>query len=325
MRDISLFQADCEHAAANVQLSELFRLDWRSIKSDTDLLSHTEHLQPGARGRDCVMSRAGSAECGRCFRRIDDNLRQLDVAYRAFNRTLHRFDCMLAVDSSSATRPFSPNGSCTDCKLWYRKWLLVQLVDMWKEPPCINWCYYAQLACPHLATSKVVDYAGHPSFQCRDLHIPLSGSPSAERSTSSCHCVHPCDLHPERDAPRSARSSADASQAVDLFDFFAAREHCSTRRLQCESERRRALAAERATFPAPPSNTDEHGDFNELARSTLPPQARNQRLDDNRVYRHRPPRRRPDTVTQQDTVPSSSFFPSLSPLIRLLTFSIGFI
>lgn len=24
----------------------------------------------------------------------------------------------------------------------------------------------AQLACPHLATSRVVDYAGHPSFQC---------------------------------------------------------------------------------------------------------------------------------------------------------------
>ncbi|KAK0407073.1 hypothetical protein QR680_018982 [Steinernema hermaphroditum] len=313
MRDISLFQADCEHAAANVQLSELFRLDWRSIKSDTDLLSHTEHLQPGDRGRDCVMSRAGSQECSRCFHRLSDNLRQLDVAYNAFNRTLHRFDCMLAVDSSSATRPFSPNGSCTDCKLWYRKWLLVQLVDMWKEPPCINWCYYAQLACPHLATSKVVDYAGHPSFQCRDLHIPLSGSPSAERSTSSCHCVHPCDLHPERDPLRSARSSAGGAQAVDLFDFFAAREHCSTRRQQCEKERRRAIATERVTFPvvASASNTDERGDFNEVAaRSTLPPQARNQRVDDNRVYRHRPPRRRPaDTVVRDDdAVPNTSGF-----------------
>ncbi|VDM49877.1 unnamed protein product [Toxocara canis] len=54
-----------------------------------------------------------------------------------------------------------------DDAIWYRKWLLVQLLNVWSELPCINWCYYAQLACPHLATSKVADYAGHPSFQCR--------------------------------------------------------------------------------------------------------------------------------------------------------------
>ncbi|ETN75321.1 hypothetical protein NECAME_12474 [Necator americanus] len=30
--------------------------------------------------------------------------------------TLLRFDCMPAVDTASATRPFSPNGSCTTCR-----------------------------------------------------------------------------------------------------------------------------------------------------------------------------------------------------------------
>ncbi|TKR82100.1 hypothetical protein L596_015873 [Steinernema carpocapsae] len=341
MREISLFQADCDHAAANVQLVELFRINFTEVTSETDLLSGTEHLQLGVRGRDCVMARPGSRECSRCFHRLNDNLLQLDVAYKAFNKTLHRFDCMLAVDSSSATRPFSPNGSCTDCKLWYRKWLLVQLVDMWKEPPCINWCYYAQLACPHLATSKVVDYAGHPSFQCRDLHIPLSGSSSTERSTSSCHCVHPCDLHPERDPlPRSTRASSSSApaaadgSAVDLFDFFAAREHCSTRKAQCDKEDAAAAARNRAAFPsspataAPPASNiaeDENGNFNEVNVALPTPQARSQRFDDNRVYRHRPPRHRNAGIRAELTVSSSTSAAaaSLSLLIRLLTMSLG--
>lgn len=48
---------------------------------------------------------------------IDQGLKGVDKAYENFNLTLHRFDCMLAVDTASATRPFSPNGSCTDCKV----------------------------------------------------------------------------------------------------------------------------------------------------------------------------------------------------------------
>ncbi|KAK5972347.1 hypothetical protein GCK32_000596 [Trichostrongylus colubriformis] len=127
--------------------------------------SWSRRLLSGVRGTDCV--RGTGSLCSACFDRLAGALRQLDDAYRSFDQTLFRFDCMPAVDTASATRPFSPNGSCTTCRSWYKRWLLVQTISIWREPPCVNWCYYAQLACPHLATSKVVDYAGHPSFQCR--------------------------------------------------------------------------------------------------------------------------------------------------------------
>ncbi|VDK46125.1 unnamed protein product, partial [Cylicostephanus goldi] len=132
----------------------------------------SRRLLSGVRGSDCV--RESGERCNACFNRLATALRRLDDAYRSFDQS------------------------------WYKRWLLVQTVSIWREPPCVNWCYYAQLACPHLATSKVVDYAGHPSFQCRegsgalplltwaisDLDIPLPQEPEASR----CGCVHPCDL-----------------------------------------------------------------------------------------------------------------------------------
>lgn len=167
MREISLFSRDCDTEADNVQLGEFFRLDWQSLRSESDLVERSEHLHDGTLGRSCILAEANSDECLRCFGRVSDGLEQVNRAYKAFDRVLYRFDCGLALDSASATRPFSPNGTCSNCKRWYRKWLLVQLVDVWREPACINWCFYAQLACPHLATIKVVDFAGHPTFLCR--------------------------------------------------------------------------------------------------------------------------------------------------------------
>uniref|UniRef100_A0A1I7X4H3 Folate_rec domain-containing protein n=1 Tax=Heterorhabditis bacteriophora TaxID=37862 RepID=A0A1I7X4H3_HETBA len=187
--------------------------------NNRDALSR--RLLSGVRGRDCVQE--NTKRCIACFNRIATSLRRLDEAYRSFNQTLFRFDCMPAVDTASATRPFSPNGSCNTCRTWYRRWLLVQTIDVWRAAPCVNWCYYAQLACPHLATSKVVDYAGHPSFQCRDLAIPSS----RETDSSWCTCVHPCDL-------RGMVSSGEVlvSQLSD-HDFYASRQHCEARRRQC--------------------------------------------------------------------------------------------
>ncbi|KAI1707972.1 NCA Localization Factor [Ditylenchus destructor] len=242
MRELSLFSRDCASAHSNVQLGELFRLEWRAIKSEGDLLSHTEQLKP--EGRGCVTGPARSDQCLTCFQRMEQSLTQVERAYRAFDRTLERFDCMLAVDSNSATRPFSPNGTCLDCKTWYRKWLLVQLVDIWQEPPCINWCYYTQLACPHLATSKVVDFAGHPAFQCRDLHIPQSKTGNKERKdgVSTCNCIHPCDLHriPAPDRRNTGEPLKWQSGHQHLpgqpYDFFADAEHCWTRQMQCAKE-----------------------------------------------------------------------------------------
>ncbi|KAL6724232.1 hypothetical protein Aduo_019137 [Ancylostoma duodenale] len=179
----------------------------------------SRRLLSGVRGSDCV--RESGTRCNACFDRLATALRRLDDAYRSFDQTLLRFDCMPA--SAGATRPFSPNGSCTICRSWYKRWLLVQTVSIWREPPCVNWCYYAQLACPHLATSKVVDYAGHPSFQCRDLDIPLPQEPEASR----CGCVHPCDL-------RGIVTDGDMTRTpTPGHDFYPSRQHCESRRRQC--------------------------------------------------------------------------------------------
>uniref|UniRef100_A0A7E4VAE8 Tyrosine-protein kinase n=1 Tax=Panagrellus redivivus TaxID=6233 RepID=A0A7E4VAE8_PANRE len=231
LRELSVFSKDCD--ANNIQLGELFRLDWPHIKSEEDLLSHTEHLKDGILGRDCLTTPAGSKDCRACFNRIDGAMREMDRAYDAFNDTLRRFDCMLAVDFSSATRPFSPNGTCDNCKMWYRKWLLVQLLDVWQEPPCINWCYYTQLACPHLAPAPHYSYAGHPSFVCRDLKIPSEASLKA----SSCNCFHPCDLERTRPEPPGwYEANKDRISRVHTYDFFASDDHCWARRRRCAFE-----------------------------------------------------------------------------------------
>ncbi|VDK70958.1 unnamed protein product, partial [Litomosoides sigmodontis] len=146
--------------------------------------------------------------------------------------------------------------------IWYRKWLLVHLLNLWSVPPCINWCYYVQLACPHLATSKVVDYAGHPSFQCRDLNIPsvnVPGDPGRMKLTtvssssaskgkatiaSQCACLHPCDLEEfyslidttcttEESRPSSYSNTVHVMD--DEEDFFPSMQHCMIRRHLCDS------------------------------------------------------------------------------------------
>jgi hypothetical protein len=115
LREISLFEGDCPGEADNVQMAQLFNLDWTAIKSEADLLSRVDHLQSSA--KDCVLAKAGSGECRRCFERVKQSIAVVERAYANFNRTLYRFDCMPAVDTASATRPFSPNGSCAACKV----------------------------------------------------------------------------------------------------------------------------------------------------------------------------------------------------------------
>ncbi|KAK6029127.1 hypothetical protein OSTOST_04770 [Ostertagia ostertagi] len=201
-----------------------------SAGSSSDIWSR--RLLSGVRGSDCV--RETGALCRACFDRLATALRRLDDAYRSFDQTLFRFDCMPAVDTASATRPFSPNGSCTTCRVIMVQALVARAdhISIWREPPCVNWCYYAQLACPHLATSKVVDYAGHPSFQCRvskcnslDVRsgIPLPQEPEAQR----CGCVHPCDLRGVVEDGNMMRTH------IVAHDFYPSRLHCEARRRHC--------------------------------------------------------------------------------------------
>ncbi|CAD5234609.1 unnamed protein product [Bursaphelenchus xylophilus] len=242
LRDISLFSKDCDIEDDNIQLGQFFRLEWEYLKSAKDLVTHSEHLKDGIQGRSCLLGAINSDECLKCFERIESGLQMVDQAYQAFSQILKRFDCLLAVDSESATRPFSPNGTCSDCKRWYRKWALVQLIQIWKDPPCINWCYYAQLACPHLATNRVVDFGGHPAFLCRDLDIPQGQTGQEELMTrdgvSSCSCVHPCDLETSISILPSKHSSS--SMSLKSFDFFADPEHCRQRLERCDRESKKS-------------------------------------------------------------------------------------
>uniref|UniRef100_A0A915PMY4 Uncharacterized protein n=1 Tax=Setaria digitata TaxID=48799 RepID=A0A915PMY4_9BILA len=257
LRKLSVFSRDCLEEN-NIKAAQLFRLTSRLVNSEADLRIQAKFLRANAEGQACILAPAGAQQCLSCFQKVDRILKEVDKAYEKFNLTLHRFDCMLAVDTASATRPFSPNGSCTDCKIWYRKWLVVHLLDLWSVPPCLNWCYYVQLACPHLATSKVVDYAGHPSFQCRDLYIPPVSAPrdaQSSKSTSSstasekkssiaskCACLHPCDLEEFQnltDATSSAEQNRPNSYSSALLanteeeDFFPSAQHCMVRQRVC--------------------------------------------------------------------------------------------
>lgn len=187
-------------------------------------------LNTGEKGSDCI---SGSINrCTSCFRRISGTLRKLNEAYRSFDTTLSRFDCLPAVDTASATRPFSPNATCENCKIWYRRWLLVQSLQIWQRPSCINWCYYTQLACPHLAPAKLWDYAGHPSFQCRDMDI--------DSWRHECDCIHPCDVKGIV-APGVAMGNAPSVQ----HDFFAAQIHCETRKKECHKRFKQIRKAKR--------------------------------------------------------------------------------
>ncbi|CAB3399228.1 unnamed protein product [Caenorhabditis bovis] len=194
-------------------------------------------LQTGEKGNDCI---AGSINrCTTCFQRLSGILRKLDEAFKSFDVTLSRFDCLPAVDTASATRPFSPNATCENCKIWYRRWLLVQSLQIWKRPPCVNWCYYTQLACPHLAPAKLWDYAGHPSFQCRDMDI--------DSWRQECDCVHPCDVKGVVDTIVTGNAPSFR------HDFFAAQVHCETRKKECHT---RSTAHDRR-LSASLSNEDE--------------------------------------------------------------------
>lgn len=281
LQQISIFNRDCSEEN-NIKAVQLFRLTGMHITDEEDLRTQAQFLQDGIEGQACILAPAGSQQCLSCFQKVDQGLKEVDKAYAKFNLTLHRFDCMLAVDTASATRPFSPVGSCADCKNRYRKWLLVHFLDIWSLPPCINWCYYAQLACPHLATSKVVDYAGHPSFQCRDLYISQMSAPkvlaSTRRTTSSssrsrnqfstastCECLHPCDIEEfdslvdtkfisQQNLPRSYSNFIPLTSNEDN-DFFPAWQHCKIRRRICSAVvhqryvvRRSSVAVARENF-----------------------------------------------------------------------------
>lgn len=241
MRELSLFLR-CPEGFANMQLIDIFQLDWRHIRTEVDLLSHSEHLRASDEGQGCVLAEAGSPECQSCFNKLHVSLERLEKALWSFSNLLQRFDCRLVNKQNptglTATRPFSPNTTCHNCAEWYRKWLLVNLVGIWRKKPCVNWCYYTQLACPHLATNKVVEFAGHPIFLCRDQR--LSAELQHTKDIMDCSCLHPCDLIQNRIAQfspstttKNNKTSIRFNSGQMSFDFFHVSTYCESRDRYC--------------------------------------------------------------------------------------------
>lgn len=69
-RELSIF-ARCPEGYANLQLIDIFQLDWREIRTEEDLLSHSEHLRHGPEGQSCLLGEAESKECLNCFNKLN--------------------------------------------------------------------------------------------------------------------------------------------------------------------------------------------------------------------------------------------------------------
>ncbi|KAF7638712.1 Serine/threonine-protein phosphatase [Meloidogyne graminicola] len=245
--------------------SELCSLNkWERIKKMNELSLFTicanestlnlfveNNFKIGQLGQSCILGNSHSSECLICFERLGKSLEKLEKIFWSFSQLLQRFDCRQQQyfenkkekqkQQISTTRPFSPNTTCDNCAEWYKKWLLVNLLDIWKKKVCINWCYYTQLACPHLATNKVVEFAGHPVFLCKDQML----STKTTKNILDCSCFHPCDLIRNKIAQFNTKqqlfnnsslllleplsSHSTKKQQITNFDFFHVSSYCQNR------------------------------------------------------------------------------------------------
>lgn len=125
-----------------------------------------------------------------------------------FEEVLARYDC---------AQSYSVIFNCTHCKEAYRKWVCSSLVPYFAhgEPqdlnssnnwagsrlrPCRSFCQSVEQRCPYLlpgdrAPAYPTQYAGEPTFLCRDPNIPETGEQAARALHSSeeneC-CFHAC-------------------------------------------------------------------------------------------------------------------------------------
>ncbi|KAG5329509.1 F155B protein, partial [Acromyrmex charruanus] len=126
-----------------------------------------------------------------------------------FEEVLARYDC---------AQPYSVIHNCTHCKEAYRKWVCSSLVPYfahrspknvktlegsWTGPrlrPCRSFCQTVEQRCPYFlpgdrAPAYPTQYAGEPTFLCRDPNIPETGEQAARAlhsiSDDEC-CFHVC-------------------------------------------------------------------------------------------------------------------------------------
>ncbi|XP_076636430.1 calcium-permeable channel component Mid1 [Colletes latitarsis] len=126
-----------------------------------------------------------------------------------FEEVLARYDC---------AQPYSVIFNCTHCKEAYRKWVCSSLVpyfahggpqdldnleNSWagsRLRPCRSFCQSVEQRCPYLlpgdrAPAYPTQYAGEPTFLCRDPNIPETGEQASRALHSTDEdecCFHVC-------------------------------------------------------------------------------------------------------------------------------------
>ncbi|XP_034935187.1 uncharacterized protein Mid1 [Chelonus insularis] len=144
-------------------------------------------LAPGKGGPLEAVLNGGS----QCVQALDKLLSVDALAARLhceFGEVFARYDC---------AQPYSVIYNCTHCKEAYRKWVCSSLVpyfahegpsdsktsDGWVDTrlrPCRSFCQSVEQRCPYLlpgdrAPAYPTQYAGEPTFLCRDPNIPETG------------------------------------------------------------------------------------------------------------------------------------------------------
>ncbi|KFD72904.1 hypothetical protein M514_00043 [Trichuris suis] len=157
--------ARCPDLTSDLSLYHLFQLN---VLNEAAVLEdhrssarrQLDHLSDSV--IDCVLGPARSKACVKCFEALFRRLRLVDHVFGQFSDAVM---ASLSCESGGLDR-FSAVTTCTDCQVWYKRWLLATFTGIWRLPLCDHWCHMVELACPHLSVRRRYDYAGLPSFRC---------------------------------------------------------------------------------------------------------------------------------------------------------------
>ncbi|CDW57902.1 hypothetical protein TTRE_0000620201 [Trichuris trichiura] len=190
--------AHCPDLTSDLSLYHLFQLN---VLNEAAVLEdrrstarrQLDHLSDSV--IDCVRGPARSKACLKCFEALFRRLRLVDHVFGQFSDAVM---ASLSCESGGLDR-FSAVTTCTDCQVWYKRWLLATFTGIWRLPLCVHWCHMVELACPHLSVRRRYDYAGLPSFRCADPNIPAYEQEMKHDLSNEepSKCIHPCDLLPE--------------------------------------------------------------------------------------------------------------------------------
>ncbi|XP_015588084.1 uncharacterized protein LOC107264388 [Cephus cinctus] len=208
-----------------------------------------------------------------------------------FEEVLARYDC---------AQPYSVIHNCTHCKEAYRKWVCSSLVPYFahrgplnsgvirktlrgaKIRPCRTFCQAVEQRCPYLlpgdrAPAYPTQYAGEPTFLCRDPNIPETGG-QAERSLTANDNDTCCFQECAPGFPHAGIcSNCSRMQIIERDGFKAASApHCEVTVPLTASTGQQQQQQQRQDAANPQESFDADKEYNPDLSSTLTPLANEQ-------------------------------------------------